>query len=80
MAMETQAIFEQTPEVFYVSSHQMPLYPGSGHAEEVGCGNILNLPLAPDSDAKEFRQAWSNQGLPAVKAFDPDLVLISAGF
>ena len=42
----TQAAFEQNPSVMYVSSHQMPLFPGSGQAEETGCGNILNLPLA----------------------------------
>ncbi len=76
----TQAIFEQSPEVLYVSSHQMPLYPGTGYPEEVGCGNILNLPLAPNSGSKEFRQAWSQLGLPALHAFDPDIVLVSAGF
>ncbi|HLF32117.1 MAG TPA: histone deacetylase family protein [Xanthomonadales bacterium] len=76
----TQAIFEQAPEVLYVSSHQMPLYPGSGYPDEVGCGNILNLPLQPHSGSREFRQAWSVLGLPALHAFDPDLILISAGF
>jgi len=76
----TQAIFEQSPEVLFVSSHQMPLYPGTGYPDEVGCGNILNLPLAPDTGSKEFRQAWSQLGLPAVKAFDPDLIIVSAGF
>lgn len=76
----TQTIFEQSPEVLYVSSHQMPLYPGTGYPEEVGCGNILNLPLAPNSGSKEFRHVWSHLGLPAVHAFDPDIILISAGF
>ena len=41
----TQAVFEQNPDVLFVSSHQMPLYPATGHIEETGCGNILNLPL-----------------------------------
>jgi acetoin utilization deacetylase AcuC-like enzyme len=76
----TQAIFEQSPEVQYLSSHQMPLYPGTGHQDEVGCGNILNLPLAPATGSQEFRTAWSTLGLPALHAFQPDLIIISAGF
>ena len=76
----TQAIFEQSPEVLYISSHQSPLYPGTGHATETGCGNILNLPLPPDSGGTEFRQAWKMQGLPELLAFNPDLIIVSAGF
>ena len=64
----------------YVSSHQLPLYPGSGQIEETGCGNILNLPLAPGDGSTAFRRAWSKLGLPAVHSFAPDLILISAGF
>jgi acetoin utilization deacetylase AcuC-like enzyme len=76
----TQAIFENEPEVLYVSSHQVPLYPGTGYAEETGCGNILNLPLAPGSGSAEFRAAWFQRGLPALERFAPDLVIVSAGF
>ena len=76
----TQAIFEQSPEVFFASSHQMPLYPGTGYPDEVGCGNILNMPLQANSGGKEFRQVWAQLGLPALHAFAPDLILISAGF
>ncbi len=76
----TQAVFEQNPEVMYVSSHQLPLYPGSGHIEETGCGNILNLPLAPGDGSDAFRRVWTRLGLPAVHSFNPDLILISAGF
>jgi len=76
----TQAIFESSPEVLFVSSHQIPLYPGTGLAEETGVGNIFNLPLEPESKAEAFRQVWLETGLPAVQAFDPDLILISAGF
>jgi acetoin utilization deacetylase AcuC-like enzyme len=76
----TQAIFEQSPEVFFISSHQMPLYPGTGHPDEVGCGNILNMPLQANSGSKEFRHAWSQLGFPALHAFAPDLILVSAGF
>jgi acetoin utilization deacetylase AcuC-like enzyme len=76
----TQAIFEQSPEVLYVSSHQAPLYPGTGKAAETGCGNVLNLPLPPGSGSREFRNAWHRRGLPALERFAPDLVLVSAGF
>jgi acetoin utilization deacetylase AcuC-like enzyme len=76
----TQAIFEQSPEVLYVSSHQMPLFPGTGRADETGCGNIVNLPLAPGDGSLEFRTAWSERGLPALHDFQPKLIIISAGF
>jgi acetoin utilization deacetylase AcuC-like enzyme len=76
----TQAIFESAPEVLYVSSHQLPLYPGTGYPEETGCGNVLNLPLAPGSGSAEFRGAWVRRGLPALERFAPDLVVVSAGF
>lgn len=76
----TQAVFEQNPDVMYVSSHQSPLYPGTGHIEETGCGNILNLPLAVGDGSKAFRIIWSTLGLPAIHSFEPDLILISAGF
>jgi len=76
----TQAIFEQNPDVMYVSSHQLPLYPGTGLSDETGCGNILNLPMAPGDGGKPFRRTWGRTGLPAIKDFAPDLILISAGF
>jgi acetoin utilization deacetylase AcuC-like enzyme len=76
----TQEIFESSPDVMYLSSHQMPLYPGSGHVDETGCGNILNLPLAPGDGSNEFRHKWSTLGLPALHSFRPDLILVSAGF
>ena len=69
----TQAIFEASPDVLYVSSHQHPLYPGTGLAEEQGCGNVLNLPLPPGAGGVEFRAAWSGKGLPAVEQFAPNL-------
>jgi acetoin utilization deacetylase AcuC-like enzyme len=76
----TQAVFEQNPDVLFVSSHQMPLYPGTGQPAETGCGNILNLPLAPGDGSEAFRKAWSQHGLPTVHRFNPDLILVSAGF
>jgi acetoin utilization deacetylase AcuC-like enzyme len=76
----TQQIFEEDASVLFVSSHQMPLYPGSGAPHETGRGNVLNLPLAPGSDGGQFRASWSRRGLPAVADFAPDLILVSAGF
>ena len=76
----TQGIFEESPEVLFVSSHQMPLYPGSGYATETGVGNVTNLPLSPGDGSETFRAAWSNRGLEALFHFAPDLVLVSAGF
>jgi acetoin utilization deacetylase AcuC-like enzyme len=76
----TQAVFEGSPEVLFVSSHQLPLYPGTGQSDETGCGNILNLPLAPGDGSRQFRETWNKSGLPAIHDFEPDLILISAGF
>jgi acetoin utilization deacetylase AcuC-like enzyme len=76
----TQAVFEQNPDVMFVSSHQQPLYPGTGYIEETGCGNILNMPLAAGDGGAAFRKTWSTLGLPAIHSFAPDLILVSAGF
>jgi len=76
----TQSIFEQSPDVLFVSSHQMPLYPGTGARSETGCGNVLNLPLSPGDGSDAFRTAWREYGLRRLAAFRPDLVLVSAGF
>ena len=76
----TQAIFETDPRVLFVSSHQVPLYPDSGYADETGVGNIINAPLPPGAGGDAFRAAWSNMLLPALDRFQPQLVLVSAGF
>jgi acetoin utilization deacetylase AcuC-like enzyme len=76
----TQAIFERDPRVLFLSSHQMPLYPDTGHAHERGVGNILNAPLPPGSGSDAFRDAWTRLLLPALDAFAPQLLLVSAGF
>jgi acetoin utilization deacetylase AcuC-like enzyme len=76
----TQTIFEHNPDVMFVSSHQFPCYPGTGEAIETGCGNIVNLPLAPGDGGHAFRSVWKERGLPAIHDFEPDLILISAGF
>lgn len=76
----TQAILEREPRAMYVSSHQWPLYPGSGARGERGVGNIVNAPLPPLSGGHEFRRVWTELLLPALDAFRPQLLLISAGF
>jgi acetoin utilization deacetylase AcuC-like enzyme len=76
----TQAIFWADPSVLYASTHQMPLYPGTGAPSETGAGNILNVPLESGADGPIFREAFSSMVLPAVSAFAPDLVIVSAGF
>lgn len=76
----TQDIFAHEPRVLYVSSHQMPLYPGSGARSECGVGNIVNAPLSPGTGSGEFRAQWHEALLPRIAAFRPQLVLVSAGF
>lgn len=76
----SQDIFAGEPRVLYVSSHQSPLYPGTGGADEQGCGNIVNAPLAAGCGSQEFRETWEGALLPRLFAFRPQLVLVSAGF
>src|SRR5271166_1640555 len=76
----TQAAFEADGSLFYASTHQYPLYPGTGAASETGVGNIVNVPLRPMSGSSQFRLGVSQRILPALEAFRPQLVLISAGF
>jgi len=76
----TQDIFCNDRRVLYASTHQMPLYPGTGAAEETGVGNIVNAPLPPAANSAVFRDACRAVVLPAVERFKPQLVMISAGF
>ncbi|UFN49868.1 histone deacetylase family protein [Roseomonas sp. OT10] len=77
----TQAAFWDAPDLFFASSHQMPLYPGTGSARERGvAGNIVNAPLVPGTKGEEFRAVWRDIVLPALEAFAPGLILVSAGF
>ncbi|UGB39766.1 histone deacetylase family protein [Frateuria soli] len=76
----TQDVFAREPRVLFVSSHQWPLYPGSGGADETGVGNVLNVPLPPDTDSMTFRRVWEDRLLPRLDAFRPQLLLVSAGF
>ena len=76
----TQARFSDDASLFYASTHQFPLYPGTGAARETGVGNIVNVPLRPMSGGAQFRQGMERIMLPALDAFRPEMVLISAGF
>jgi acetoin utilization deacetylase AcuC-like enzyme len=77
----TQAAFYDRPELFYASSHQSPLYPGTGKSAETGVShNILNVPLPPGCDSDLFRSRIEADMLPAVREFRPELIIISAGF
>ncbi len=80
----TQAIFDADPDLCYASTHQMPLYPGSGAASEQGVGPGLgtkhNIPLPPGSGDDAFIHAWLMRLLPAVEAFGPEAILVSAGY
>ncbi|MEP3629404.1 MAG: histone deacetylase family protein, partial [Hyphomicrobiales bacterium] len=77
----TQDIFWDDPSVLFCSTHQMPLFPGSGHEKEVGeHNNICNTPLRAGDDFEMFKDAMDERVLPAIENFSPDLILISAGF
>jgi acetoin utilization deacetylase AcuC-like enzyme len=76
----TQQIFYSDPSVLYASTHQMPLFPGTGAVRETGVGNIFNSPLAPGDGGAELRAAFQDRILPALHAFSPELIIVSAGF
>jgi acetoin utilization deacetylase AcuC-like enzyme len=77
----SQQIFWSDPTVMYCSTHQMPLYPGTGAISERGEHNtIVNAPLRPGDGGDEFREAFETAILPRLADFRPDLVVISAGF
>lgn len=77
----TQATAQKEKRLFFASTHQSPLYPGTGFAHERGpAGNILNAPLPPGAGSAEWRAAMERDVLPALHAFAPELILVSAGF
>jgi len=77
----TQDVFENDPGMFFASTHQSGIYPGTGAAAEHGiANNIVNVPLPAGTGSEAWRAAMSGSLLPALSAFQPDLVLISAGF
>jgi acetoin utilization deacetylase AcuC-like enzyme len=77
----TQDIFWSDPTLMYCSTHQMPLYPGTGAVTERGDhDNIVNAPLRPGDGGEQFRAAMEERILPRLSAFGPELIIISAGF
>lgn len=77
----TQEIFWSDPTVMYCSTHQMPLYPGTGAKSERGDhDNVVNAPLRAGDGGEQFREAMETTILPRLEAFGPDLIIISAGF
>ncbi len=77
----TQDLLWNEERTLFCSSHQMPLYPGTGGPHETGAfDNVLNAPLAPMTGGTEMRRAWGDVILPVVDDFAPELVIISAGF
>jgi len=77
----TQDILWDEPRTLFVSSHQMPLFRGTGAAHERGASNnILNLPLPPGSDGDQMRAIYEARVFPALRAFEPELIILSAGF
>jgi acetoin utilization deacetylase AcuC-like enzyme len=76
----TQAAFWNDKDLFYGSTHQMPLFPGTGALHETGVGNIWNAPLKPADGSEAFRDAFESRVLPALHNFGPDVIFVSAGF
>ena len=76
----TQDLVEDDTRILFCSTHQSPLYPGTGAAHETGVGNVLNVPLPEGTGSKAFRDVMERVVLPRVDAFSPQLLLISAGF
>jgi len=76
----TQDIFWSDRDMFYGSTHQMPLFPGTGALSETGVGNIWNAPLREGDAGETFREAFTSRILGPLRNFGPDLIVISAGF
>ena len=77
----TQAIFHDDPDTLYASTHQSPLYPGTGLMHERGIkGNILNRPLPPGTGSAAWRRVVERDVLPAIDGWRPQLIFVSAGF
>ena len=77
----TQEMFWSKPNLLYASTHQMPLFPGTGATSEIGdYNNIINVPLSVGAGSLEFRTAFNQIILPELRKFKPELLIISAGF
>ena len=77
----TQSVAEKEPRLFFASTHQSPLYPGTGASNETGAAhNVVNAPLPAGAGRAAWRDAMITRVLPALDAFAPELILVSAGF
>lgn len=77
----TQALVEDDPRILFISTHQMPLYPGTGMRSETGVDdNVLNIPLRPGTGSAEYRRIITETVIPRVEAFRPEMIFVSAGF
>lgn len=80
----TQEIFYDNPQVLYCSTHNYPFYPGTGHwrewGKDGGYGTTLNVPLPPGTGDYAFLESYTDLIIPAIRRFDPDLILVSAGY
>ena len=76
----TQEIFASDPSVLYLSTHEYPFYPGTGHWRETGAGNLVNLSLPAGCGDPEYAACFERVIAPAVRRFRPELMLVSAGF
>lgn len=77
----TQDLLWNEPRALTITSHQMPLWPGTGRPEERGeYDNVLNLPLPPNSDGSYMRSMYREKVFSRIRSFSPDLILLSAGF
>lgn len=80
----TQAMVGDDPSILYISTHQYPFYPGTGSINEIGerkaKGTILNIPLSAGTGDKSFKRLYQEIIIPVIERFEPDLILVSAGF
>jgi len=80
----TQEAFYDNPQVLYISTHQYPFYPGTGGMKETGSGTArgttINIPLPAGSGDQEYRQVFEQIIVPAVRRFQPQLIMVSAGY
>lgn len=76
----TQDLVEDDPRILFCSTHQSPLYPGTGAAHEVGVDNVLNVPLPEGTGSQAFRDVIERVVLPRLDDFAPELIIVSAGF
>ncbi|MBV1910035.1 MAG: hypothetical protein KUG78_12080 [Kangiellaceae bacterium] len=76
----TQEVFEKDGRVLYISTHQWPFWPGTGRAEDIGVGNLLNIPLLAGMEGMTYRKTFAEQAIPTLHKHKPQLILASAGF